>query len=176
MAVTIVIVALLALAIGFIAGGLIGIACQAKWTGETLGKFTVDTADEIMDRFEQMEQKKNEWKNEQLEKAHKEMAETMDRLEHLNEIREKLNDAGEQIFGRHPQMPRFNPMATPMSNPFLDLLERVRASQKPSAEEKPEPASMHTMGDRFNELWGGDAENKSDEKSGNPETQSKEEE
>ena len=176
MVVTIIIVALLALAIGFIAGGLIGIACQAKWTGEALGKFSVDTADEIMGRFEQMEQKKNEWKNEQLEKAHKEMSEAMDRLEKLNEIREKLNDAGEQIFGKHPQMPGFNPMATPMSNPFFDLLERVRAEQKRRAEEKPEPAPMHTMGDRFSELWGGDEADKSDEKNGNPETQSKEEE
>ena len=153
--VTIIIVALLALAVGFIAGGLLGITYQAKNTGEAIGLFLTKTVDGVTERIELMQKHEEERKAKLLEDAVEQANQTMNRLERLKEMQESMCS---------------------MPNPFLDLAQRIQAerNRREAAKEQHVPP-MQTMGDRFNELWGG-GDKEGERPTGDPKPGYKEEE
>ena len=133
MVTTIIILAtLLALVIGVIVGGGLGMHFTAKQTADTISSFAEVLTNDILAEVEEHQTKEREEKTKQMEKAKDEAMAVLDRLERLKDLA--------------------NPFSRPAPVPGGSLMDAI---MRMGRKETPEPpkTDVETMGDHFDELF-----------------------
>ena len=167
MVTTIIILAtLLALALGFVVGGGLGMHLAAKETATTINSFAKIVTTDILDTVEEHKRIESEEQSKRMERAAQDAMKALERLENL---KKSINEGGPA--GCPPFPFRRTPMYSPGS--FVDQIMRMSQTQE-RRNEKPATA-VETMGDHFDEIFNREPADGAEETSETHDTSAKEE-